>query len=98
MGALLIINYDTTDPDRLEAYRGPAVAALIGPDKGAPMVVTDDTIDLGEGNGSGATTVVLRFDSVQVAQDAFDSEQYQEVVGERLAATDPSFAIIVATL
>ena len=98
MGALLIINYDVTDAGRLEAYRKPAVAALVGPDKGAPFAVTDETIDLGEGNGAGATTVALQFPDAATAQAAFDSEAYQAVIGERLAATTPSFAVIVPTL
>jgi len=97
MSALVIINYDVTDPARLDAYRGPATAALLGPDKGALVAVSHDTVDLEEGNGAGATTVVLEFPSVEAAQAALDSEEYQAVVGERLASTDPKFAIIVPT-
>jgi len=97
MPALLIINYDVVDPERLDAYRAPAGAALIGPGKGSAVVVTHETIDLGEGAGAGATTVILEFPSVESAQAAFASPDYQAVIGERLAATDPRSAIIVPT-
>ena len=78
MPALLIINYDATDPERLYAYRPHAIAALVGPGKGTPAAATDNTVDLGEGNGAGATTVVLEFPSVEAAQTAFDSEVVKE--------------------
>ncbi len=97
MPALLIINYDVVDADRLEAYRAPAVSALVGPGKGVVVAVTGDTVDLGEGHGAGATTVMLEYPSVEAAQNALASEAYQAVVDERLAATNPSFAIIVPT-
>ncbi|MFV1963394.1 MAG: DUF1330 domain-containing protein [Acidimicrobiia bacterium] len=97
MPALLIINYDVTDAERLDAYREPAGVALLGPGKGSPVVVTHDTIDLGEGGGAGATTVILEFPSVESAREAFTSPEYQAVIGERLAATDPKSAIIVPT-
>ncbi|MFV1991769.1 MAG: DUF1330 domain-containing protein [Acidimicrobiales bacterium] len=97
MTALLIINYDVTDPERLAAYREPAVAALIGPGRGALFAVADRTVDLGEGNGAGTTTVILEFPSVEAAQNVFESEEYQAVVAERLAATDAKFAVIVPT-
>ena len=97
MPALLIINYDVTDVERLDTYREPAGAALRGPGKGSPVVVAHDTIDLGEGNGAGATTVILEFPAVESAQEAFASPEYQAVIGERLASTDPKSAIIVPT-
>ena len=95
MSALLIINYDITDPERLEAYRAPAGAALVGEGGGRLVAVSHDTVDLGEGRPTGATTVILEFASLDAAQTAFESEQYQAIIGERLAATDPKFAIIV---
>jgi uncharacterized protein (DUF1330 family) len=97
MPALLIINYDVTDTERLDAYRAPAGAALMGPGKGSAVAVTHDTIDLGEGSGAGATTVILEFSSVEAARESFASPEYQAVIGERLAATEPRSAIIVPT-
>lgn len=98
MPALMIINYNVTDPDALVAYRDAAVEILIGPDKGTLRVVTDQTVDLGEGGGVGTTTVVLEFPSVEVAKKIFDSAQYQAVIGHRLSATEPIHAMIVPTL
>lgn len=98
MAAILIINYDTTDPERLDAYRPPAVDALSGPGKGKFVAVTDDTIDLAEGNGAGETTVILEYPDVASARSAYDSDAYQAVIGERFAATNPGHAIIVPVL
>ena len=65
---------------------------------GRPFVFTDETLDLGEGNGVGSSTVILEYDSVDDAKAAFFGEGYQSVVGERLAASKPFHAQIVPTL
>ena len=98
MAALLIINYNVTDPEALSRYRQAAVPALIGPAKGTLRATTDQTVDLGEGNGAGTDTVILEFSTVEAAQQAFDSNEYQAIVGDRLAATEPKHATIVPTL
>ena len=98
MSALLIINYNVTDPDALVGYRDAAGPILVGPNRGTHRVVTDQTVDLGEGSGVGTTTVVLEFASVEVAKQIFDSAEYQAVVGDRLSATEPIHAMIVPTL
>lgn len=98
MGALLIINYDVTDPDRLDRYRARATPLLVGPETGSPVVVTDETVDLGEGEGAGRTTVALRFASVEAAREAYFAEEYQTLVAERLAASAAAFAVIVPTI
>ncbi|HDH03497.1 MAG TPA: DUF1330 domain-containing protein [Actinobacteria bacterium] len=98
MSALLIINYNVTDPDALVGYRDAAVEILVGPDRGTLRVVTHETIDLGEGDGAGTTTVILEFASVEVAREIFDSPEYQAIIGDRLAATEPKHAYIVPTL
>ena len=97
MAAYLIINYDVSDLDSLEVYRHAAVPSLTGPAKRVARVVTDQTIDLGEGRGAGTDTVILEFPSVQAAQEAFKAPEYQAIIGDRLAATSPRFAMIVPT-
>lgn len=97
MPALLIINYDITDAERLDAYREQATAALIELGGGTLLAMTDSTVDLGEGNGAAATTVILEFPSTESARRAFASDEYQAVIGERIEATNPSFAVIVPT-
>lgn len=98
MPALLIINYDVTDAERLDAYRASAVAALVELGEGTVLAVTDGTVDLGEGNGAGATTVILEFPSAESAQRVFASDECQAVIGERIGATNPSFAVIGPTI
>jgi len=98
MPALLIINYNVTDPDSLVGYRDAATPILVGPDKGALRVVSDQTVDLDEGAGVGSTTVILEFPTVEVAREIYNSAEYQSIIGDRLAATEPVHAMIVPTL
>ena len=97
MAALIIVNYDVDDPDALDAYRKVARPVLAA--RGSTgLVNTAATIDLGEGPGAGHQTVVLRFDSVEAARTAWESEEYQAALPLRLAATTPHSAILVETL
>lgn len=98
MGALLILNYDVTDPDGLAAYR--AVAGdVLASGRGARRVVrTADTVDLGEGHPAGRHTVIWRYESVAAAQEVYDSPAYRQVLAGRLGATRPCVAMIVETL
>lgn len=98
MAALLIINYDVTDPEGLAAYRTVAGPILTAPGRGERLATTANTVDLGEGNAAGTHTVVLRFPSEAAARAAYDSDKYQAVVGGRFAATTPRVAMIVETL
>jgi len=98
MPALLIINYNVIDPDSLVRYRDAATPILVGPDKGALRVVSDQTVDLDEGAGVGSTTVILEFPTVEVAREIYNSAEYQSIIGDRLAATVPVHAMIVPTL
>ncbi|MFB7909813.1 DUF1330 domain-containing protein [Kitasatospora sp. NPDC059146] len=98
MPALLILNYDVTDPERLEAYRQGAAAVLLGP---AELVAsTDRTVHLGEGGRppGGSHTVVLRFADAEQAHAAYASDAYRGLLEERLAATVPFTAMIVPAL
>jgi uncharacterized protein (DUF1330 family) len=98
MTAVLIINYDVRDAQRLAEYRKLAGPILVGPGQGTLVASTDATIDLREGAGAGTTTVILEFASVAAAQAAFDSAAYQPLISERLASTTPRFAMIVPTV
>lgn len=96
MGALLIINYDVTDEPALKRYQRSA-----GPVLGAQaqlVAMCKHTADLGEGGAPGERTAILRFDSREQAQAAYDSPAYQALLGERLRATRAGFAIIVDTI
>jgi len=98
MGALLIINYEVTDLEAIEAYREKGGEHLVVKGGGRPLVFTDESFDLGEGNGVGPSTVILEFDSVEEAKAVFLGEGYQSIVQERLDASKPFFAQIVPTL
>jgi uncharacterized protein (DUF1330 family) len=95
VSAYLIINYDVTDAAALAVYRDAATPMLVGPGLGEVVAVTAATVGLPEGEAPGTHTVVLRFDDVDQAQAIYDSEAYQAVIGERLAATTPRFAALV---
>jgi uncharacterized protein (DUF1330 family) len=97
VAALIIVNYDVDDPVGLAEYRqsaGPVLRAL----GSTALVNTPDTIDLGEGGAAGSQTVVLRFDSIEAARAAWESDEYQAVLPRRLAATTPRSAVLVETL
>lgn len=93
MTALLILNYDVTDPDGLTAYRAAARPLLAA--RGTRIVGTSDTIDLGEGPPAGTHTVVWRFPSVAAARAAYDSDAYRATLAGRLSATVARTAVIV---
>lgn len=96
MAALLIINYgDILDEDQLKAYRGPAAEVLVTEHGGVPTVFTNKTANMGEGYGAGQHTVALKYESVEAAQGAYESDAYQELLGQRLASTRSGFAIVV---
>jgi uncharacterized protein (DUF1330 family) len=100
MPALLILNYDVTDPERLDAYRQAAAPVLLGPDAGELLASTDRTVHLHEGGrpSGGTHTVVLRFADAEQARAVYESEDYRALLEERLAATVPHTAMIVPTL
>ncbi|MGK4578604.1 DUF1330 domain-containing protein [Kitasatospora sp. HPMI-4] len=100
MPALLILNYDVTDPQRLDAYRQAAAPVLLGPGAGELLASTDQTVHLPEGGrpAGGTHTVVLRFADAEQARAVYESDRYRELLEERLAATVPFTAMIVPTL
>ena len=98
MGALLILNYDVHDEAALLAYRELAGPMLTGQGGGQRVATTAETVDLGEAGPAGTHTVVLRFPSVEAARTAYDSPEYQAVIGDRVRATTPRTSIIVPTV
>ncbi|MFG2847044.1 DUF1330 domain-containing protein [Kitasatospora sp. NPDC048296] len=94
------MNYDVTDPERLDAYRQAAAPVLLGPDAGELLASTDRTVHLHEGGrpSGGTHTVVLRFADAEQARAVYESEDYRALLEERLAATVPHTAMIVPTL
>jgi uncharacterized protein (DUF1330 family) len=60
---------------------------------GRPIVVHDGP-ELLEGQWHDGRTVVLEFESVQAAEDWYNSSAYQAVIGERHASTEANAVIV----
>jgi uncharacterized protein (DUF1330 family) len=92
--ALLILNYDVRDRERLLRYREDASEILRG--HGAMLIAsTSETGSLSEAEDAGTDTVILGFDSRAAAEATYYSPSYHALVGERLAATTPRCGFIV---
>ena len=91
MAAYFIAQYVVNDPDGYREYQagaGPTIQA-----HGAELVAFDVGAETIEGTAPGPQTVVLKFESTEAAKAWYNSEEYQAVVGKRLAATE-GFAVI----
>jgi uncharacterized protein (DUF1330 family) len=98
MSAYMILNYDVTDAEALASYREVATPMLFGPGLGEVVAAADMSVPLPEGGPVGTHTVILRFADVDHARSVYGSQSYQAVIGERLAATQPRFAMIIPGL
>jgi len=94
MPAYLIVNYDVENPELYGEYARAAGPALkVG--EACKLLVMDPKTEQVEGQGAGKQTIVLQFDSVEAAKEAYESGAYQEVVGKRHDATSKHFALLV---
>ncbi|MEM7321810.1 MAG: DUF1330 domain-containing protein [Actinomycetota bacterium] len=90
MAVYLIANFDIVDPDGYREYQkvaGPIVA-------GGKVIALDPASVIKEGE-PGAQTVVIEYPDKETALAAYESEDYQAVIGMRLAATTNGSAVIV---
>jgi uncharacterized protein (DUF1330 family) len=91
MAAYFIAQYVVNDPAGYAEYQqgaGPTIAS-----HGGELVSFDIAAETIEGTPPGPQTVILKFETPEAARAWYQSEDYQKVVGKRLAATD-GFAII----
>ena len=94
MTAYLIVNYDVENPELYGEYQqGAAPALKVGSE--CKLLVLDAATEQVEGEGAGAQTVVLEFESVEKAKEIYNSGEYQAVIGKRHDATSKHFAVIV---
>ena len=94
MPAYLIVNYNIEDGDAYAEYqKGAGPALKIGAD--CKLLVLDPASEQVEGDGAGAQTVVLEFESKEKAKEIYESGDYQAVLPTRLGATDAHFAVLV---
>lgn len=92
MAAYFVAQYVVNDPDAYRNYQkgaGPTIMA-----SGAKVVSLDPASQVMEGTPPGPQTVILEFESKEAAEAWYNSEEYQAVIGERLAATE-GHAVIV---
>lgn len=91
MAAYFIAQYVVNDADLYREYQagaGPTIQA-----HGAELVAFDVAAETMEGTAPGPQTVVLKFESTEAAKAWYNSDEYQAVVGKRLAASS-GFAVI----
>ena len=91
MTAYLIANYDVVDPAAYRSYQQQSRPILAG---GGKVLVLDPASVAKEGT-PGAQTVVIEYPTKEVALAAYESDDYQAVVGIRLAATSNGRGVIV---
>ncbi len=91
MAAYFIAQYKVNDPALYGEYQqgaGPTLAA-----HGAELVAFDVAAEAVEGSAPGPQTVIIKFADTAAAKGWYNSEDYQKVVGKRLAATE-GYAVI----
>ena len=91
MAAYLVANYDVVDADKYREYQKGAAPIMAG---GAKILALDPDSTKKEGD-AGAQTVLIEYPSKEAALAAYESEEYQAVVGIRLSATENGRAVIV---
>ena len=91
MAAFFIAQYSVNDPALYAEYSagaGPTLAKY-----GGELVAFDVAAETIEGESPGGQTVIIKFESTEAAKQWYNSDDYQAVVGKRLAATS-GFAVI----
>ena len=91
MTAYLIANYDIVDPAAYRSYQQQSRPILAG---GGKVLVLDPESVAKEGT-PGAQTVVIEYPTKELALAAYESDEYQAVVGIRLGAIENGRAMIV---
>lgn len=91
MAAYLVANYDVVDADQYSQYQKGAAPIMAG---GGKIRVLDPASVVKEGE-AGAQTVVIEYPTKEAALAAYESDEYQAVVGIRLGATENGRAVIV---
>lgn len=91
MAAYLVANYDVVDADKYREYQQGAAPIMGG---GGKLLVLDPASEAKEGE-CGAQTVVIEYPTKEAALAAYESDEYQAVVGIRLGATANGRAVIV---
>ena len=91
MTAYLVANYDIVDRDAYRAYQKQSMPIMAG---GGKLLVLDHA-SVGKEGTPGAQTVVIEYPTKEAALSAYESDEYQAVVGIRLSATANGRGVIV---
>lgn len=91
MPAYLVANYDVVDADRYRQYQKSAAPLMAG---GAKLLALDPASVVKEGDAA-AQTVVIEYPTKEAALAAYESDEYQAVIGIRLDATANGRAVII---
>jgi uncharacterized protein (DUF1330 family) len=86
MAAYFIAQYVVNDPGLYQEYQagaGPTLAKY-----GGELVAFDVAAESMEGSAPGPQTVIIKFEDTDAAKKWYNSDDYQAVVGKRLAATE----------
>ena len=84
----LVAHLEVHDPEGFAKYRE-KVAATVA-QYGGSYIVRGGTMEMVEGNSLPPRTVILEFPSLAQAKEWYNSPEYQEVIGLRLAAANGS--------
>jgi len=90
MPGYVILNYNVTDPDKFNEYRGVVRPTL--QQYGAKLLVAAPTQNALEGEPL-STIVVIEFESVEKAQAWYNSPEYQEIIALRTESSEGWFVI-----
>ncbi|MEM8923705.1 MAG: DUF1330 domain-containing protein [Actinomycetota bacterium] len=91
MPAYLVANYEVTDPEGYRNYQKSASPIMAG---GGKLLVLDIDSVAKEGDAA-PQTVVIEYPTKEAALAAYESEEYQAVIGIRLDATTNGRCVIV---
>jgi len=90
--AYLIAHIDVTNPEAFEAYRGSVPAVIEA--HGGRYVIRGGKVETLEGNWDVPRIVIIEFDNLEAARRFYNSDEYQEILPIRLAASEGSVALI----
>jgi len=91
MAAIVVANYEVTNPEAFEPYAAAAIQTLQA--HGAEMIAVDQNCEVVEGNAK-PVTVILKFASREAMKAWYDSPEYQAVIGLRTDNSEGSMVVL----
>lgn len=91
MPAYFIANYTVTNAEMYREYQDKAMPSIIA--SGAKVLVVGHSDAISEGEPQ-AQTIVLEFESLEVAKNWYNSPEYQAIIDLRLNASEGGFGVL----